>query len=53
MGQMFSIIIIIILVQGPDRVPIEFYKALFFFYNKKELEERFPDGGKCLEIIFK
>ena len=37
-------------VSGLDGIYIEFYKA--FFYNK-ELEERFPDEVKYLEIIFK
>ncbi|OUM65132.1 hypothetical protein PIROE2DRAFT_28468, partial [Piromyces sp. E2] len=34
---------------GPDGIPIEFYKALF--YNK-ELEEKYPSASKCIEIIF-
>jgi hypothetical protein len=34
---------------GPDGIPIEFYKAHFYY---KELEERFPFASKYLEIIF-
>jgi len=35
---------------GPDGIPIEFYKALFFC--NEELQETHPAARKCLKLIF-